>query len=372
MGWFEIGCMFCMIVYIVFLFRNMTTSFPGAIRSAPIAESGSNGVTIIIAARNEEKNIIRCLQSIALQDFPREKIEVIVVNDHSEDATADIAAAFLEKHFLFYRLIELEKEVGKKAAIQKAVNASRFPIIITRDADTFTEDTYWLKEMALQMENADMLIGPVLLSNSPGFLSSFQQYENYATNLLGSSMAINDLPLVCSGANLAYRKETFLSIDPYKDNLTIASGDDMFLMLAMQRAGKKIHVSTSPHSVIQTQPSRHLSEMLSQRLRWASKAGNIKLLQVYCAGSILLLGNMAGMVALICLFIDSSYLPFCLFTLLSKLIIDFLLLLLSTRIFGKKLNMIWFVPAFIANLLYTSTISITSFFIRTAWKGRKT
>ena len=51
-------------------------------------------VSIIIPARNEEKNIERCLDSLMLLNFPKEKLEVIVVDDESTDNTAALVSSY--------------------------------------------------------------------------------------------------------------------------------------------------------------------------------------------------------------------------------------------------------------------------------------
>ena len=361
-------------LYAVFMLKNIFTFYPHKkIISLPANYSPQLNISIIIAARNEEEIIIQCLQSISNQEFPKEKLEVIVVNDHSEDKTTELADTFLKESFQHFKILHLaEGEKGKKAAIIKAVEYSSGSVIITRDADTVTENNFWLKEIAFQFENknCDLLISPVLLSGTNSFFSSFQKYENLAVTFLGLSMAKNKLPIVCSGANLAYKKEVFLNLNPYKNNLHIASGDDMFLLKAAFSGKCQIQQNVSANSLVYTQTENNLKKALFQRLRWASKTGKISTLPVFISGLILLFCNIACLIALIWPFIDSYYLPFCLFTLTIKFIIDFLLLFLSARMLNQKINLIWYLPAFILNLFYTPAIALGSVFIKPNWKGR--
>src|SRR6476469_6201765 len=72
-------------------------------------KNSSTFVSVIIAARNEEHNIVACLHSIIDQDYPTELFEVIVVDDFSEDQTADVVNSIHGKNI---RLISLKEQVG--------------------------------------------------------------------------------------------------------------------------------------------------------------------------------------------------------------------------------------------------------------------
>jgi glycosyltransferase involved in cell wall biosynthesis len=54
-------------------------------------------ISIIIAARNEEKNIGSCIQSIINQTYPANKFEIIITDDHSSDKTVSIVQSFQKK-----------------------------------------------------------------------------------------------------------------------------------------------------------------------------------------------------------------------------------------------------------------------------------
>src|SRR6186713_155731 len=68
-------------------------------------------VTVIIPARNEETNISACLASIIANNFPLEQLQIIVVDDHSEDRTAEIVRSFSKQHV---QLISLKDHVPEK------------------------------------------------------------------------------------------------------------------------------------------------------------------------------------------------------------------------------------------------------------------
>lgn len=371
MTWLLISCLLALVIYAVFLLANIVSA-SRKIQVHPAAGSTAR-VTVIVPCRNEAHTIEKCLLSISQQDFSPAQLEVIVADDHSEDSTAGLASAYLQKSGLPHQVIQLgPEEHGKKQAIQKAVAASTGDFIVTRDADTVSSGKQWLSELVYELEagSCEVVIGPVLLSGDGSFAAAFQRYENLALLMLGRGMARSHLPIVCSGANLAYKKELFVALDPYRDNLRIASGDDMFLLKKAFAAGRRIGAAAAA-SAVHTPAEVSLKAAFLQRLRWASKTPRVLTLPVFFSGLILLMGNIAALVGLICIFIDGAYLPFGLFTLIIKLLIDFLLLFLSARMFNAKLKPAWYLPAFLLNLFYTPVISLAAVFARPSWKGRR-
>ena len=94
-------------------------------------------VSVILAARNEEKNIRNILTDLAGQNYPQDLYEVIVANDFSDDRTADIVRDFAQKHSCI-KLLNMDSIPPnfspKKFAIQSAVELAKGDIILATDA----------------------------------------------------------------------------------------------------------------------------------------------------------------------------------------------------------------------------------------------
>jgi len=331
-------------------------------------------ISIIIPFRNEASIILNCLKGIKGQEFPKELTEIILVDDNSDDNTTQVAESFLKERQVTYKLIDLKEKnlSGKKSAIEQGVYQASGNLIITRDADTYTESNLWLKSIAYYFNNTntDLLLAPVILSGI-SFIQAFQQFENMAISSIGYAFAKLKLPFVCSGANLAYRKDSFLKANPYKENKHIASGDDMFLLQSFIKEGFSISPAKDKNMIVYTNTETSFKSYINQRLRWASKAKSLNIKTAWGIASLLFLTNILLLVYFISSLFSSANINFCLFALLYKCIIDFLLLFLAAIMFKQKPNFIFYLPAFIANLFYVPFITMASISIKPNWKGRK-
>lgn len=275
-------------------------------------------ISIIIPFRNEVHTILNCLKSIVEQDFPRELLELILVDDHSEDNSKQVSDNFLQNQKISYVLIDLKEKqcLGKKAAIELAVSQSSGKIIVTRDADTYTGNKFWLKSIAhhFYTSKTDLLLAPVILSGK-SFIQAFQLFENLAISAIGYAFSKINLPFVCSGANLAYTKDSFVKANPYKNNKNISSGDDMFLLQSFIKQGFTISGTKNSNAIVYTNAEITASSCLNQRIRWASKTKNLHIKTTWFIGILLFLTNILALITLFLRFLIPTiaafvYLPY--------------------------------------------------------------
>lgn len=229
-------------------------------------------VSVIVPARNEEQNIGRCIHSLAAQSYQRGKLQCIIVDDHSSDATMEIAKTAIgsDERFL---LLEAERETaGKKAAITQAISWARGEIILTTDADCL-HDACWVESMTAPFaRGADVVAGGVVITDRSRAFARLQALEFLGLMGVGAGLFGVGYPRLCNGANLAYRKSRFVEVDGFAGNDGIASGDDEFLMQKIvYRAGGNPAFATRQESVVSTPPMTTLRAFLVQRARWASK-----------------------------------------------------------------------------------------------------
>lgn len=232
-------------------------------------------VSVVIAARDEATGIGRCLTDIAAQDYPRDLLEVIVVDDHSSDATAGIVAGFSGQGVRLIRLAEAAPGTfGKKAALTAGIGAARGTLVLTTDADCRMGPA-WVRTLAACQETGgyDFLAAPVRFLPGGGPLGTFQRLDFLALQGITAAAVSDGYHGMCNGANLAFRKSAFVAVGGYTGIDGIASGDDMLLMQKVaRRPGARIGYCLSPDAIVDTPPAQGLRAFLRQRIRWASKA----------------------------------------------------------------------------------------------------
>lgn len=324
-------------------------------------------VSLIIPFRNEELNLKSLLEGLKQQDYKGGKWEVICVNDHSTDRGRQLVKTYLEK-MQYLSLIDLKEHSGKKAAIQEGINKASGELIITTDADCIHRPT-WITSIvdAYIQTGADMIIGPVGIEQESGLRTILEETEQAALSSCSSGSAAVGRPVLCSGANLAYKRKLFQSIKPFDANKQIASGDDMFFLheLKKKNEGVMIHFLKNSKGLVQTKASSSWEEWLHQKVRWAAKSKHYTDRDTKLFGVFLLTGNLVLVVAF---FIKASWL---LPAFLLKYLADTFLL-----ISGKKWTGIKYIPgkAFLLSLIYpfySISFVLLSFIIKPKWKGRR-
>lgn len=309
-------------------------------------------VSIIVAARNEENNISKLIDSLMLQDYPINKYEVIIVNDRSSDNTQKIIESYQLKNNI--HLINIEKTPlgwgNKKWALTKAIELAKSEIIIQTDADCIPNKG-WIKTMASYFENSDVgfVCGASPLIHSDFLLNKLFQMESLIQEAVNAGAIKNKLIVSCTGRNIAFRKQDFNSIDGYIGNESIPSGDDDLLLQKFAlKTNKRIEYSIDSGSLVASPAPTNFKLFIKQRLRFASKGlyyyQNDTTLELKYILILLFLTNWIFIWSVGNLFIIGSMLY--LFPILIKLTADFLL----SSVFMSKLKREW---SFISYLILT-------------------
>lgn len=225
-------------------------------------------LSIIIPVRNEGKVLANLLEDLKNQSF--RNFEVIVVNDHSQDNTREVALAYAQRDTRF-KLLDSNRE-GKKMALTQGIQQSTGEIIVSTDGDCRVNYN-WLESLFpyFQQEKCKMVFGGVKIEGSSIF-SKIQEHE--FLSLIGTAAATLafGVPSMCNGANLAFRKALFMEVGGYTDNLHIPSGDDEFLMHKIfSRYPDGIVFMANEDCIVRTAAASSVKQFVHQRIRWAGK-----------------------------------------------------------------------------------------------------
>jgi cellulose synthase/poly-beta-1,6-N-acetylglucosamine synthase-like glycosyltransferase len=243
---------------------------------AAVPVSSDFKVSVIIPVRNEAAGIGVLLEDLRQQSLSGQHFEVIIVDDASNDNTAEIVTDYKQHHSLNLRLLSLADvpvKSPKKRAITEALKVAKGQLIVTTDGDCRVGER-WLERIVQTylQTGAKFISGPVtFLEEKTGF-DVFQTIEFASLIGTGACLLEAQYPTMCNGANLAYERAAFEEVGGYAGVDHIASGDDEFLLQKIHlRYGNRICFLKHRDVVVRTQPQENWPSFYRQRVRWAGK-----------------------------------------------------------------------------------------------------
>ena len=246
----------------------------GIIRSQKDLTHDKPFVSIIVAAHNEAKNIAVCLDSLLNQDYPEEKMEIIIVDDRSVDDTALILEEYEQNHKLFRVLSILECEKGlspKKNALTHGINIANGEIIAVTDADC-RAPIQWLKRgVSYFTPETGMVVGLAPLNPTSWWMSPLMCLDAIVGGITAYGSLGWNHAVTCTGRNLFYRKKLFEEIGGFSGIDHILMGDDDLLMMKIRKQTDwKIRFMPDGNSAVLSDAPTGWRQFISQRSRHIS------------------------------------------------------------------------------------------------------
>ncbi len=331
--------------------------------------------SVVIPFRNEVKNLPHLLTSISQLDYPKNKFEIILINDVSNDESVELIKKFRNQNLtLNIEIINKEKKSNspKKDAIETAIKKSKFEWIITTDADCILPEN-WLRtiDQFIQNKNPKMIVAPVIYQTENTFLNKFQILD--FLSLQGATMAGFGIqkPFMCNGANLCYEKNCFNEIDGFSGNKNIASGDDIFMLEKMvEKYPDQIKYLKSTDAIVITKAQQNIFDLLQQRIRWASKTSSYKNPFGKFVGMIIFLMNLYLVVLVFLAFFNYVSWHHMGLVFILKFNLDFLILYPTALFFKQQKPLSSYVFSSVLYPFFCVTVVILSFIQKYEWKGR--
>ena len=343
-------------------------------RIAPKLSSDQPTVSVVIAARNEEKEIRRTIEAVTSQDYPSHLTEIIVVNDRSTDRTAAIVTELckLHPHLHLLNQTEIDQSLSpKKQAMGRGIRSAKGDIIVTTDADC-QPSTGWLTSMVQHFTaEVGMVAGRARFYIEPDapYWQILQALDFHSQGYAATGLIADDLPFSCSGASLAFRRQLFDEIKGYDGVDKLISGDDELLLAKAAHTDWKIVNAATSAAVVPTRPPATLRELWMQRIRWGSKglyynntrklvlAGIFLFLLCLTSGPAIMISNSD---------IRTLWIAFALL----KVSLDLAATWLGTRIYGETFNIIDFCVLEILHAPAMVVFAIAGHFMSFEWKGQ--
>lgn len=352
-------------------FKKSWEEIPGPSSFETIPFSAFPTVSVIVPARNEEKNIGALLNALEQQDFPLKKLEIIVVNDHSEDQTATIAASFSK-----VQVVELQENglnSYKKKALEQGVATAGGELIVCTDADCIPPEG-WLSELTRNylFRKAAFVAAPVVLTNNGSLLGRFQTLDFLVLQgITGAGIQQGNLSMA-NGANLAYPKKVFEEVEGYKGVDTLASGDDFFLIqkIAKQYPDNIIYVK-STDATVRTAALPKWKDFWQQRIRWASKSTQYKEIRITAVLGLVWVYNAFFGVLFFGGFLDGRFAIGFLTAWILKTLVEWSFVKSIANFFQVPVTLGGFFSFQPLHIMYTVVTGILGLLGPYQWKGRK-
>jgi cellulose synthase/poly-beta-1,6-N-acetylglucosamine synthase-like glycosyltransferase len=334
--------------------------------------STSTKVSVVIACRNESTNVRKCLDSLVNQSYNTALYEVIIVNDHSVDDTPDIIQSY-SNQFANVRLINLEEGTGKRAALSEGIKQANGDFIMTTDGDCWVEPT-WIESVVqvYESQQSKMVLGPVRFTKGYNLLTKFQELDFIGMIGIAGGSTSNGYPHVCNGANLSYEKSAFEQIQGFDGEEKNPSGDDMILLQKMNVVYQnQIHFVKINRAMTYTDAMHNWKDFLNQRIRWASKSGEMLDKKItLILGSVLVYNLIPVLLIINAIWIEELWLLLAMHVGL-KFIVDSIFFSRILGFFERKSLLLFYPIAQVMHIFYIVAVGALSQFVSFDWKGRK-
>ncbi len=377
-------------------------------------------VSVVVAARNETSRIMPLLEALSAQDHPRDKFEVLVVDDHSEDGTADVVNQWIEKASLARETsptmdlkllsaaalnatsahdttsirgiattidnttangstIAHATTGGKKHALTLGIHQASGEIILTTDADCLPAPG-WISGMSRPFSDpaVKMVLGPVRLRGT-GMFGQLQELEFLSLMGITGGAAGLGQAVMGNGASLGFRRQAWLEAGGYASHAKFSSGDDVFLLHAVKKqqphatspegaANPTVQFQNNRGAIVETEAVRGLWDFFRQRGRWAGKAGGYKDPFTLLTGGVVAGFNLLLVVYLVFLLVfPGMSTSWILAAIALKALVDFLLLAATARFFNMSVRLAWFPLLFPLYPFYVLTSIIVGWARKNKW-----
>jgi cellulose synthase/poly-beta-1,6-N-acetylglucosamine synthase-like glycosyltransferase len=324
-------------------------------------------VSIVVAAKDEEQNLPRCLESLVSLEYPKDSLEIIVVNDQSVDATADIIDK-KSREFRFMRRLDAKENSklrGKTNALAQGIENSTGDFVFLTDADCAVPTT-WITETLKYFGPQTGIVGGVtVISKTDRPVHGIQALDWDMLLTIGAGVATVGKPLGCLGNNLVVRRKAYDEVGGYGE-IKFSVTEDFALFKAIANSGKwRYRFPMEKLTIVETLPVESIKEVFAQRKRWATGGKEAGLFGYLTLAP----GFIFHWLIIISLFLSvPAFISF----FLLKLTVDSFFVYPSLKHNGKIAHLKFILYFEIYYLLYVAILPFAVYFgKRIIWKGRK-
>lgn len=222
------------------------------------------GITVLVAAYNEEDSILSTLESLAKQDYPA-PMQVLVINDGSTDATMERLRSV---SYPWLQVLDLERNGGKANALNQGLKLAGHALTITLDGDSYLyRDAlrHLVGRFLSDPPNTSAVAGAVLLRNSRfNLVTRIQEWDYFhGIAAIKRLQSLFQGTLVAQGAFSLYRTEVLREVGGWPECV----GEDIVLTWAILNRGDR--VGYCEDAITFTNAPTAWKQFIRQRQRWS-------------------------------------------------------------------------------------------------------
>ncbi|MFA6979043.1 MAG: glycosyltransferase [Ignavibacteriaceae bacterium] len=321
-------------------------------------------ISIIIAAKNEKENLQQLFLALETQNYPKDKFEIIFVDDNSTDGTFAEAEKY-ESRFLNFHMLKAENKIlpAKKGALDLGISKAQFPYLLFTDADCAPQKN-WFNAFSEKFSlNYELVFGFAPFNFKNTFPNHYFCFENFRTTVLTTTSAWLKLPYSAASRSLGIKKDVFYKLGGFTNTLQTLGGDDDLLIREAVKNNYKLGIVSAKESLVFSNTQENFSNYFSQKRRHTATSFH------YLWQHKLFLGvwHLANILAVDSLFFLPFY-PETGFIFLSKILCDYILVYSVQKKFSYKFS---FGETFFFQVMYECFVVFNFFsakFFKVKWK----
>lgn len=232
-------------------------------------------ISVVMAALNEQDMVRRAIDSVFLSNYPKDRLELICINDGSTDLTLHYMMKARQKYGDRVKVVDFRKNQGKRRALYVGFKKAQGQIVVSFDADSLLGKSA-LRNLVLPLMNDPRTAA---VSGRVGVLN---EKENFLTRMLSVRYSVSfdfgrayqstyGTVVCCPGALTAFRREVVFPLMPEFLNQRFMNqlckhGEDRALTTLILRTG--LYVKYQSNAVVYTTVPAKYGQMNKMYLRW--------------------------------------------------------------------------------------------------------
>lgn len=248
-------------------------------------------ISILLAVRNEEENIIECLEGLNNLDYPKDKYQVLIGDDQSTDGTRDICLKYIKEidNFIYYSVpAKYSPSRGKARVLAYLAKKAIGDYYAITDADIKIPKK-WLKGLLSYFESSKKYSNNLKEDKNIGIVSATSVVGNHSTFLgkmqgidwlyfMGLLKSIDNLklPSTAIGNNMMIKKEAYWETGGY-EKIEFSITEDYKVYEVVTDLGWRCINILTPDTLAIAKPVNDISVLLNQRKRWLKGAKDLQL-----------------------------------------------------------------------------------------------